>query len=277
MKTKYISILIISLLFFGCKSNIQKTQPNINEAEAKTEKIIEVEMEFEMPNYYVESDIEITPIEHASMVINFNETSIYVDPVGEAIHYAGFKSPTFIIITDIHSDHLDVNALEALNISNAIIIGPQAVKDKLPENLKANFKVFNNGMSQNITSAEISLNVEAIPMYNLREEALKFHSKGRGNGYVLTINNKRIYISGDTEDIPEMRNLKNIDIALVCMNLPYTMTVENAADAVLEFQPKIVMPYHYRGSAGFSDVENFKKLIYDKNKNIEVIQLDWYK
>jgi len=113
-------------------------------------------------------------------------------------------------------------------------------------------------------------------MYNLREEALKFHTKGRGNGYVLTINKERIYFSGDTEDIPEMRNLKNIDKAFVCMNLPYTMTVENAADAVLEFKPKEVYPYHYRGTGGLSDVEKFKQIVAEKNKAIKVVQLDWY-
>jgi len=103
-------------------------------------------------------------------------------------------------------------------------------------------------------------------MYNLREEALKFHTKGRGNGYVLSINNERIYISGDTEDIPEMRNLKNIDKAFVCMNLPYTMTIESAASAVLDFKPKNVYPYHYRGTDGMSDVDKFKTLVNRENE-----------
>ena len=113
-------------------------------------------------------------------------------------------------------------------------------------------------------------------MYNLREEALKFHAKGRGNGYVLTINDERIYISGDTEDIPEMRTLKNIDKAFVCMNLPWTMTVESAASAVLEFKPKQVYPYHYRNKEGMSDVNLFKNLVNKEDKSIEVILLDWY-
>jgi L-ascorbate metabolism protein UlaG (beta-lactamase superfamily) len=92
----------------------------------------------------------------------------------------------------------------------------------------------------------------------------------------LERNGKRIYISGDTEDIPEMRNLKNIDIAFVCMNLPYTMTVEKAAEAVLAFKPKTVYPYHYRGENGFSDVAKFKSLVEADNPNIKVTQLDWY-
>ena len=113
-------------------------------------------------------------------------------------------------------------------------------------------------------------------MYNLRKEALKFHQKGRGNGYVLNLGNQRVYFSGDTEDIPEMRALQDIDLAFVCMNLPYTMTVESAADAVLEFKPTKVYPYHYRGRPDVSDVSRFMELVKKGDPAIEVIQLDWY-
>ena len=113
-------------------------------------------------------------------------------------------------------------------------------------------------------------------MYNLTEDRKKFHTKGRGNGYVVTMGGKRIYISGDTEDIPEMRGLKDIDAAFVCMNLPYTMDVDHAAAAVLAFKPKIVYPYHYRGAKEMSDVEKFKTLV-SKDKSIEVRPLKWYK
>src|SRR5690606_35682669 len=146
------------------------------------------------------------------------------------------------------------------------------VAEKAPESLKSNFNVLSNGEQSSLKNVQI----EGIPMYNLREEALKFHEKGRGNGYVLTLGGKRVYISGDTEDIPEMRQLKNIDIAFVCMNLPYTMTVESAASAVLDFKPKKVYPYHYRGTEGLSDVETFKTLVNQGDKSIEVVQLDWY-
>ena len=118
------------------------------------------------------------------------------------------------------------------------------------------------------------MTIEAIPMYNLTPERQKFHTKGRGNGYVVTLGGTRVYISGDTEDIPEMRALKKIDVAFVCMNLPYTMTAEQAADAVLEFKPKIVFPYHYRGKTS-QDPEKFKKLV-AKDKNIEVRIRKWY-
>ncbi|MFC5194981.1 MBL fold metallo-hydrolase [Bizionia hallyeonensis] len=277
MKTKYLSIFFLTILFYACKSDKEQSAPILNETEIKTETMVKVPSKTDTPNYYVESDIKITPIEHASMVITFHDTSIYVDPVGEVVRYADFKSPSFILITDLHGDHLDIKTLEAINTTNTIIIGPQAVKDKLPESLLANFTVLENGQKKDDFLNKTAMYIEAIPMYNLREEALKFHPKGRGNGYILTINKTRIYISGDTEDIPEMRNLKNIDIALVCMNLPYTMPIEAAADAVLAFQPKTVLPYHYRGKEGFSNVESFKKRINDQNKSIEVIQLDWYK
>jgi L-ascorbate metabolism protein UlaG (beta-lactamase superfamily) len=146
------------------------------------------------------------------------------------------------------------------------------VADKLPNVFTPQIDILNNGESKE----RYGIHVEAIPMYNLRQEAKGFHEKGRGNGYVLTMDDQRIYFSGDTEDIPEMRELQNIDMAFVCMNLPYTMTVESAADAVLAFTPKQVYPYHYRGRPEVSDVAKFKELVQKGNPDIEVIQLDWY-
>ncbi len=109
-------------------------------------------------------------------------------------------------------------------------------------------------------------------MYNLTRERLRFHAKGRGNGYVLTVGGKRVYISGDTEDIPEMRKLEKIDVAFVCMNLPYTMTVQQAADAVRAFKPKVTYPYHHRGS----DVAEFKRLV-NAQPGIDVRIREWYR
>lgn len=122
----------------------------------------------------------------------------------------------------------------------------------------------------------LNIPIEAIAMYNIREEALKFHPKGAGNGYIFKLGNDRVYFSGDTEDTPEMRALTNIDKAFVCMNMPYTMTVEQAAAATLAFKPKQVYPYHYRGKAGLSDVNKFKELVEAASNDIEVIQWDWY-
>ena len=118
--------------------------------------------------------------------------------------------------------------------------------------------------------------MEAIPLFNLPESAKTFHAKGRGNGYVIEQGGARVYISGDTSGIPEMRALQGIDVAFVVMNLPYTMDVEEAADAVLAFAPKKVYPYHYRTPEGFSDVARFKELVNAGGKDIEVVQLKWY-
>lgn len=129
-----------------------------------------------------------------------------------------------------------------------------------------------NGESKKVEG----ISINAIPMYNLPESATAMHTKGRGNGYVLKAGGKSIYISGDTQGIPEMRALKNIDVAFVCMNLPYTMDVTEAADAVLAFAPKVVYPYHYRGKDGLSDVNKFKSLVDAGNKGIDVRLRDWY-
>jgi L-ascorbate metabolism protein UlaG (beta-lactamase superfamily) len=206
-------------------------------------------------------NVTFTPISHASFVIQATATTICVDPVGDAKAY-GSAAPAVILITDIHGDHLSQETVAFLKKENTSVIGPKAVVDKLGYGT-----IMNNG--EKATFGKVT--VEAIPMYNLTAERMKFHEKGRGNGYVVTLDGKRIYISGDTEDIPEMRALKNIDYAFVCMNLPYTMTPEQAASAVLEFKPKVAIPYHYRGS----DINKFKEAV-GKDKSIEVRFLKWY-
>jgi L-ascorbate metabolism protein UlaG (beta-lactamase superfamily) len=217
--------------------------------------------------------LTVQPIIHASLILTVNGLTIYADPSG-ADHYKGLTPPSIILITDIHGDHFDVKAIEAVKTTSTILVVPQVVADKLPPADKDHLVVLKNGESSNAVSPGIS--IEAIPMYNLPESPTAMHTKGRGNGYILGIGGKRIYISGDTQGIPEMRALKNIDVAFVCMNLPYTMDVKEAADAVLEFKPKIVYPYHYRGQNGLSDVNEFKNLVQKGNKNIEVRLRDWY-
>lgn len=216
--------------------------------------------------------LTIQPVQHASIVLSWNGKTIYSDPNGDVKLFDGLKSPDIVLISDIHGDHMNVQTLESLDLSNAKIVVPQAVADKLPATLKDKLVIINNGGSQTLSGLKIS----AIPMYNLPESPDSRHTKGRGNGYVLNAGGKQIYISGDTEDIPEMRALKNIDVAFVCMNLPYTMDVPQAADAVLAFKPKIVYPYHYRGQNGLSDVEAFRKMVNDGDKNIDVRVRNWY-
>jgi len=215
---------------------------------------------------YEVDGITFTPIEHATMVIQTKDSTIYVDPVGDIKLFQKFSPPDIILLTDIHRDHLNIEIVNSLKKNLTAVIGPPEAVASLKHG-----EVMKNGDKR--TFGNIS--IEAIPMYNLTKERLNFHVKGRGNGYVLTINQKRIYISGDTEDIAEMRSLKNIDYAFICMNLPYTMTVDQAASAVKEFTPKVVIPYHYRGKGMISDVQRFKHLV-SKNNAIEVKLLDWY-
>jgi L-ascorbate metabolism protein UlaG (beta-lactamase superfamily) len=214
----------------------------------------------------VQGDLVIHPINHATFLMAWNGKVIAVDPVGGEKAFKDLPKPDLILVTDIHADHMDANTLSAVAQSQTALIVPAAVAEKLPEKLRKQAQVLANGETKTIEGIQI----EALPMYNLTQDRLKFHSKGRGNGYVVTAGGKRIYISGDTEDIPEMRALKNIDVAFVCMNLPYTMDVNQAASAVNAFKPKIVYPYHSRGS----DLEKFKAAV---GEGVEVRIRDWYK
>lgn len=210
--------------------------------------------------------ISFEPISHATFVIRSAKITIYVDPVGEKKAFDAFPAPDLILITDNHRDHLDPALVAALKKEKTAVIGPEIVTEQLKFGT-----TLKNGDSLTLDNVLI----KALPMYNTTPERLSFHPKGRGNGYVLTLDEKRIYISGDTEDIPEIRQLKNIDYAFICMNLPYTMTVEQAASAVLDMVPDTVFPYHYRGKDGMSDINQFKALV-QKNDAIQVKLLNWY-
>ncbi len=213
-----------------------------------------------------DSQIKFFPIQHATFVIQTPENVVYVDPVGDTNAFKQYPAPNIILITDIHPDHLDKNAINSLKKEDTVVIGPKAVISEL------NFgEILNYGDSKQINN----ISIKAIAAYNTTPERLKFHEKGRGNGYLLNTANKTIYISGDTEDIPEIRSLTNVDYAFICMNLPYTMTVEQAASCILEIKPKVVFPYHYRGTEGLSDLEKFKKLV-SENPDIKIEVLKWY-
>lgn len=255
MKTIY-TLFFLAIAIVSCKKKEEK----------KETVLITQKTEIESSN------VEITPISHATAVLEFDDLTIYMDPTGGAKAFETFNTPDFVVITDIHGDHMNLKTLNELNLTNTTVIAPEAVAKEIKTVNTKEVIIINNGEIKEFDD----FSIEAIPMYNLRKEALKFHTKGRGNGYVFTINDERIYFSGDTEDIPEMRNLENIDRAYVCMNLPYTMTVESAADGVLAFKPKKVYPYHYRGTNGLSDVEKFKEIITNQDTSIEVVQLDWY-
>lgn len=256
-----IYVLIAGIFFVGCKNNSEE-----KDITAPTEEANKARDTMEIAR------VEVIPVSHASAVIKWNDKTIYLDPVGGADAYAQQDSADVVLITDIHGDHMDAQTLQGLNLGDITIIAPQAVKDELPDSLANKITVMNNGEKR----SHLGFSIEAIPMYNLREEAKQYHPKGRGNGYVIENEGQRLYIAGDTEDIPEMRQLKDIDIALIPMNLPYTMTVEKAAEAVLEFAPDKVYPYHFRGTEGKADVKKFKQLVNDGNDDIEVILANWY-
>jgi L-ascorbate metabolism protein UlaG (beta-lactamase superfamily) len=204
----------------------------------------------------------ITPIQHASFMIEAGGKVIYIDPAQG--RYDGRPKADLILITDIHGDHMAPKIVDSLRKSGTHVIAPEAVAKSV-----TGAKVIRNGE----TMEDGDWKLEAVPMYNLKRgpsEGKLFHDKGRGNGYVLTYGGKRIYISGDTEGIAEMRALKDIDVAFVCMNLPYTMPPDEAADAVRAFHPKVVYPYHYKGS----DAKAFEKAL--EGSGIEVRLRNWY-
>lgn len=207
-------------------------------------------------------------IQHASMVLDWNGQKIYVDPVGPVEKYRGLGAPDLILITHAHPDHMSPDTLKGLDTRKAILVEPKSVADKLGTAFGKVRRVMANGDS----FSEHGIRIDAMPMYNLPASPKAFHPKGWGNGYVLTLGGKRIYISGDTAGIPEMRALKGIDVAFVCMNLPWTMDVADAADAVLAFKPAVVYPYHYRGQ----DTTQFKRLVNAADPAIEVRLRDWY-
>ena len=184
-------------------------------------------------------DVEITFIGHGSLMFTYRGVVIHVDPFSRLADYSKLPKADLILITHEHGDHLDVKALEEIRTQKTVLI--------LTETCAAMIKggiVMHNGDVKNVGG----LQIKAVPAYNLvhmRSEGIPFHPKGIGNGYVINFHEKRVYVAGDTENIPEMKQLQNIDCAFLPMNLPYTMTPEMVADAAKAFMPKILYPYHY--------------------------------
>jgi L-ascorbate metabolism protein UlaG (beta-lactamase superfamily) len=208
--------------------------------------------------------INITAVGHASLMLQYDNKAIAVDPVNQA-GYASLPRPGLILITHTHGDHFVPQAVEALKKADTKILAPPAVKEKLPE-----AEAISNGQTHKWQDVPI----EAVAAYNIERgpsPGTKYHPQGQGNGYVLELGGKRIYIAGDTECTPEVKALKNIDAAFLPMNLPYTMPPEEAAACAKVFRPKIVYPYHYRGS----DLSKFQDALKGE-KGIEVRLLEWY-
>jgi L-ascorbate metabolism protein UlaG (beta-lactamase superfamily) len=186
-------------------------------------------------------NIVLTPMTHAHVQIEYGGKVIQIDPTSMS-NLASAKPADLVIVTDVHGDHMDPAALDKVKKATTVFVAPKVLEGKFP----GKTEIVANGETKTVEGVSI----QAVPMYNLTRGPAAgkfFHDKGRGNGYILTLGGKRIYFAGDTECVPEMKALKNIDIAFVPMNLPYTMTPQEAADCVKAFKPKIVYPYHYQG------------------------------
>ncbi len=215
-------------------------------------------------------DLVVHPIHHAALTLTWNGIEILVDPAplgrpaDPVAEFKALPAPQIILVTHLHGDHFNLPVLQAVS-GEATLVVPQSVFDLLTPELQKKARVLANGDTTSLDG----IGIEAIPAYNFTITRLKFHPIHRDNGYVLTIGGKRIYIAGDTEDTPEMRALQNIDVAFLPMNLPYTMDVAHAADAIRTFRPKITYPYHYTDS----DISPLQALVGTLS---EIRIRDWY-
>lgn len=203
-------------------------------------------------------DLAVTFIGHATLMMEFDGKVIHIDPVGQYADYTKLPKADLVFVTHQHGDHLDVNAIDKIKKTGTQIIMTTLCSRQLPPGL-----VMKNGE----TGTFAGLKVEAVPAYNIKHErspGWPYHPKGEGNGYIMHFGDLTVYVAGDTENTPEMKSLKGIDVAFLPMNLPYTMSPEMVADAARAFKPKILYPYHY----GNTDTGQLTQLL--KNENIEV-------
>ena len=204
-------------------------------------------------------DLEITFLGHGTLMMTFDGKTIHVDPYGEIADYGSLPKADLVLVTHEHFDHLDPAALKAIMKPETTVVATRACASELPKAI-----IMANGDTRTV----LGLPVQAVPAYNIahkRPDGNPFHPKGSGNGYIITFGDKNVYLAGDTENSPEMKALKNIDIAFLPMNLPYTMTPDMVADAARAFRPKILYPYHF----GDTDTSKLVKLLQGE-KDIEV-------
>lgn len=206
-----------------------------------------------------EGTIAISFLGHGSVMFTYKGKVVYADPVGQFADFSHMPKADLIVITHEHSDHLDTAAIAECRTGKTKIICTEACAPKIRGGI-----VMKNGE----TKVFDGIKIEAVPAYNLvhmRSPGAPFHAKGSGNGYVITLGAKRIYVAGDTENIPEMSDLRAIDCAFLPMNLPYTMTPEMVAEAAKRIKPKILYPYHF----GRTDTAVLENLLKDE-KDIEI-------
>ncbi len=231
--------------------------------------------------------IKVTALIHASTMLQYGPLTIYVDPISAASYT---RKADMVLITHSHGDHLDLAAIRKVLKPGGALIGSPGTREKLSEVAGADLRIlgYYEGATldlrsvftvQAIGSASPQIKVRAIPAYNIvreRENGEKYHPKYSFDGYVLTLGGKHLYFAGDTENTPEMRDLKGIDAAFLPMNLPYTMTPDEAANAAKAFRPKVVYPYHFRSpfDKESGNAEKFAAKL--KGSGIQVVMLDWY-
>lgn len=206
-----------------------------------------------------EGDLIITFIGHGTLMFNFNGKIIHADPFSKLADYSALPDADIILITHHHGDHLDPEAVKKIRTDNTSVILTELSAKKLEDGI-----VMQNGDVKTVEGIQI----KAVPAYNLvhmRDSGEPYHVKGTCNGYVITFGDKKVYVAGDTENVPEMKALEGIDIAFLPMNLPYTMTPEMVADAAKAFKPKVLYPYHY----GETDVSKLTSLM----KGVEDVEL----
>jgi len=218
--------------------------------------------------------LQIHAIHHASMRLSWNGKHILVDPAppkgGSEAAYKDLREPDLILYTHDHYDHFDTAVLAAVAGPATQIVANRDVYAAVPPPLQARVQVMANGDS----TAAAGIPIQAVAMYNTTPQAMQFHPRGRGNGYILGLGGKRIYIAGDSEEAPELKHLPDIEAAFLAMNQPYTLKVAEAAHWVHDFKPRLVYPYHYRNADGsLSNLEAFKAAVGTAS---EVRLLDWY-
>jgi L-ascorbate metabolism protein UlaG (beta-lactamase superfamily) len=213
-------------------------------------------------------EIVVMPVGHATFVMQVPGLVIYNDPATDPATFQGMPPADLVLITHEHGDHFKPETLAAIVGANTRLVVNPGVFAKLSDDMKAKATELANGAGTDVGG----LRIDAIPAYNTTEDRKKYHPQGRDNGYVLTVDGRRVYIAGDTEDIPEMRALTDIDIAFLPMNLPFTMTVDQASSAVAAFKPAVVYPYHY----GESDVQKFAADVKAAAADTQVVLSKWY-
>jgi len=208
-------------------------------------------------------DVEMYFIGHGSLMFKVNDYCIHIDPVSSSGSYKNLPQADLILVTHEHYDHLDAGLISSLRKPSTVMYCNQKAADEIK---------WAQPLNAGETRSAGGISIESVPAYNIvnmRSPGQPFHPKGTGLGFILAIGDKKFYIAGDTENTPEMKALKNIDVAFLPMNLPYTMTPEMVSDAALAFRPKILYPYHY----GDTKTEKLTQLLKDTGIEVRIRNL----